>query len=407
MLKIHSRYLSIGLGGVMMVLGACSNDSPEPENIRGEITLSPNQQQLTTCQNTFAFDLLKELKGLTPDGSKENVIISPLSASYCLGMLATGAEGATLTQITDRLGGIDATDINGFHRTILESLPELDRTTAATLANSMWIDNNVMVKESYRERFSYCYGDNLFTLHMHEASTAEKINRWCADRTDNLITDLLSEAPKGDILLVNTLHFEGKWSHKFNENATRAHTFHNADNSKSTVQMMREDLTIEYGEHEGAKLIRLPYGNGAYSMVMILPAEGTDVTGLLTESQYRPITSNGAMKTERVKVEIPKFDITDENILNSPLASLGISNIFGADADLSGIMENNCPVDGIMQKCRIIIDEGGTKAAAGTVTEVDTYLPPEYNIKIDRPFAFVIEEQSTGLILFIGLIYGF
>ena len=92
---------------------------------------------------------------------------------------------------------------------------------------------------------------------------------------------------------------------------------------------MREDLTIEYGEHEGAKLIRLPYGNGAYSMVMILPAEGTDVTGLLTESQYRPITSNGAMKTERVKVEIPKFDITDENILNSPLASLGISNIFG------------------------------------------------------------------------------
>ena len=113
MLKIHSRYLSIGLGGVMMVLGACSSDSPEPENIRGEITLSPNQQQLTTCQNTFAFDLLKELKGLTPDGSKENVIISPLSASYCLGMLATGAEGVTLTQITDRLGGIDATDING------------------------------------------------------------------------------------------------------------------------------------------------------------------------------------------------------------------------------------------------------------------------------------------------------
>lgn len=406
MLKFRSTYLSLITASIVATQTSCSNDNDSPElpNVRGEITLNATEQKLINSQNQFAFDLVKGIEATGIDDDSKNVIISPLSASYCLGMIAAGAQGATLEQITDVLGPTSSDEINGLHGRLIKSLQALDRTTTATLVNSMWIDNSVAVKEQYRDHLTTYYDNSLYSINLHEQAAVEKINRWCADNTGNLIPTIIEDIPSGNLLLVNTLHFESKWTDVFHEAETKAHTFHNADNSKSTVKMMYDIRQIEYKEIDGAQVARLTYGNGAYSMMMMLPAEGQDVNSLLTPEKYAMLTAENGMEEVKAIVEIPRFDMTKEVSLNQPLSELGMKLLFSTDADLSGMTESAMPSCSIVQKCRIIVDEGGTKAASTTSTSVDIALPPEYKITLDRPFAFIIQEQSTGLILFIGKI---
>lgn len=185
-------------------------------------------------------------------------------------MIAQGAENSTLSQITDVLGATSATEISTLHDKLAGQLSTLDLNTTVLPANSLWIDTRFSLKEQYRSDFDHFYGKNIFSLNLHEDAAVERINKWCADNTRNLITEIINETPEAGMVLVNTLYFEGKWAAKFNKEATRPHTFNNIDNSKSTVQMMQSQRMAEYGEHDGTKAVRLPYGNGAYSIVFIL-----------------------------------------------------------------------------------------------------------------------------------------
>lgn len=384
--------------------GACTNDdnAPEPANPRGEITLSATESALVAKQNEFAFDLYNKELAHSQGGS--NVIVSPLSVAYCLGMIAQGAENSTLAQITHALGATSATEISTLHDKLTNQLSTLDRNTPVMPANSLWIDTRFGVKEQYRSDFDHFYGKNIFSLNLHEDAAVERINKWCADNTRNMITEIINEAPDAGMLLVNTLYFKGKWAAKFNKEATRPHTFNNIDNSKSTVQMMQDQRMVEYGEYDGTKAVRLPYGNGAYSIVFILPPEDAPNGTRLTADAYSALTAHETMTTERVLVEIPRFDVTAQSTLNMSLAEIGMPDLLGPSSDLSGITDESATIDAIFHKCRIITDEDGTQAAAATITDVDTALLPDYEITFDRPFTFIIEEQSTRLILFIGRI---
>lgn len=384
--------------------GACTNDdnAPEPANPKGEITLSATESALVAKQNEFAFDLYNKELAHSQGGS--NVIVSPLSVAYCLGMIAQGAENSTLAQITHALGATSATEISTLHDKLTNQLSTLDRNTPVLPANSLWIDTRFGVKEQYRSDFDHFYGKNIFSLNLHDDAALERINKWCADNTRNLITEIINETPDAGMLLVNTLYFEGKWAAKFNKEATRPHTFNNIDNSKSTVQMMQDQRMVEYSEYDGTKAVRLPYGNGAYSMVVILPPQDALRNGTLTAESYSALTAAGTMTPELVLVELPRFDVTAQSTLNMSLAEIGMPDLLGPSSDLSGITDEAATIDAILHKCRIITDEEGTQAAAVTVTDINTALLPDYTITFDRPFTFIIEEQSTGLILFIGRI---
>ena len=144
-------------------------------------------------------------------------------------------------------------------------------------------------------------------------------------------------------------------------------------------------------------------------MWIALPGEGVEMDGLLDAlaEQGMAYLTGGASERE-VDLFLPKFDLTTENCLSDALKALGLEAPFGSDADFSGISEVPLKIDEILQKVRVQLDEEGTKAAAATAAMVAcmAMLPEEepVEVRVDRPFAFVIADGETDSVCFAGVV---
>ena len=340
----------------------------------------------------LGFELLKEL--YAGDG---NVMLSPVSLSMALGMAAEGAEGETLAAILRALGAEDASALSSV-------VPEEIKS-----ANAAFVAQGLELKEAYVDRLNEAYGAEWFEL---DAEVVEKVNAWVAEHTDGLIDRLLSDAPdpQTGLILINAIAMDAKWEKPFEAYNTIEDSFH-APEGDVTVEMMYQQDFFDYVERDGLQIIRLPYADGALSMWIALPGEGVSIglDGLLDAlaEQGMDYLTDGAEERE-VDLFLPKLDLTTENSLSDALKALGVEAPFGSDADFSGISEVPLRIDEILQKVRVQLDEEGTKAAAATAAMVAcmAMLPEEepVEVRVDRPFAFVIADGETDSVCFAGVV---
>ena len=335
------------------------------------------------------------LKALYAEGG--NVLLSPASLTLALGMAAEGAEGETLAAILRALGAEDASALSNV-------VPEEIKS-----ANAAFVAHGLSLKQAYVDRLNEAYGAEWFEL---DAEVVEKVNAWVAEHTDGLIDRLLSDAPdpQTGLILINAIAMDAKWAKPFEAYNTIEDSFH-APEGDVTVEMMYQQDFFDYVERDGLQIIRLPYTDGALSMWIALPGEGVSIglDGLLDAlaEQGMAYLKDGAQERE-VDLFLPKFDLTTENSLSDALKALGVEAPFGSDADFSGVSEVPLRIDEILQKVRVQLDEEGTKAAAATAAMVAcmAMLPEEdpVEMRVDRPFAFVIADGETDSVCFAGVV---
>ena len=326
--------------------------------------------------------------------SGENTIISPRSLALALGMAAEGAKGETLDEILAALGAENAAEIS---EGSIDGIKE---------ANAVFTAPALSLKPEYVEALNERCGAEWFGL---DGDVAEKVNDWVKANTDGLIEELLSEAPAADtgMILINALAMDADWAIPFMPEATAEDIFHGF-NEDINVQMMHQKEYFDYAEKDGMQIIRLPYRTGNLEMWIALPTEG----GM---AQLLEILANEGMfylesDIERCEVvlSLPKFDISDGNTLSDALKLLGIEAAFGINADFSGISDTPLCVDEILQKVRVQLDEQGTKAAAATAIEMKAMAmrPVEepVEMKVNRPFVFVVADGENGGICFAGVV---
>ena len=340
----------------------------------------------------LGFALLKEL--YAGDG---NVMLSPASLTMALGMAAEGAEGETLAEILRALGAEDASELSGV-------VPEEIKS-----ANAAFVAQGLELKEAYVDRMNEAYGAEWFEL---DAEVVEKVNAWVAEHTDGLIDRLLSDAPdpQTGLILINAIAMDAKWAKPFEAYNTIEDSFHAPEGDVSVEMMYQQDF-FDYVERDGLQIIRLPYADGALSMWIALPGEGVSIglDGLLDAlaEQGMAYLKDGAQERE-VGLFLPKFDLTTENSLSDALKALGVEAPFGSDADFSSVSEVPLRIDEILQKVRVQLDEEGTKAAAATAAMVACMaMRPEeepVEVRVDRPFAFVIADGETDSVCFAGVV---
>ena len=327
------------------------------------------EEPSSTVGEKLGFALLKELYA-----GGGNVMLSPASLALALGMAAEGAAGETLDQILAALGTQDASELSG-------AVPE-----EISSANAAFAAQGLPLKGAYVDRLSEAYGAEWFEL---DADVVEKVNAWVAEHTDGLIDRLLSEAPdpQTGLILINAIAMDAKWEKAFKAYNTIEDVFH-APEGDVTVEMMYQQDFFDYVEKDGVQIIRLPYEGGKLEMWIALPGEGAE--------------------KREVDLYLPKFDLTTENCLSDALKALGLEAPFGSDADFSGISEVPLKIDEILQKVRVQLDEEGTKAAAATAIVVACMALPQpeetVEMRVDRPFAFVIADGESGSVCFAGAI---
>lgn len=416
----------------MMLLTSCSEleylwvkdpikiSSPTPTEQITKVTLNETQTGYVEAGNKMAFRFLEAMY----DG--DNLICSPLSLQYALAMTANGASGETKQEIIDFLGygqeGIEA--LNEYSKTLLEQLPAVDLDVKLKVTDALIVNEDFPLRPEFKQTVEenyYAAVDNMDFSAPNKI--AARINKWAKSSTDGFI-DKLMDADDIDeravAYLMNALYFKAKWagskhSPMFREEATRQEDFTLSNGSKVKVDMMRNSGWHQYAIMDGYKVLVLPYAGGKFNMYILLPDEN-DIEGLvenLRTTAWSDILSNLKQGAE-VKVRLPKFSIENRYDLSDAIVSLGVEKAFqegAAEFDMMFQPKANYYywISKVIQKSRINVSEWGTEAGSVTVVEMvgDAAAgPPEEIIEFyaDHPFVFIIGEETSGTILFEGVV---
>lgn len=397
---IHLLFISI------LALSCTSQNDPilKIEDAK-PIVLNAKQQIRVAQDNEFAFDLFKKT---IEDSGETNVFVSPLSVSIALGMTWNGATDETKTgmEAALKMSGLSVDEINEYYKVMLTTLPGIDPTTKLNLANSIWYRLGYPVKQDFFNVNRNYFDAEVRELDFAQAWAVDTINNWCARKTNNFITDILDEIPGDAVMyLINTVYFKGIWRKQFDKKLTKEKPFTNEANSHVNVNMMYQKDTFNYTSDAYAQYLDMPYGNKAFSMTVILPNEGKDINDVLqnlsVENWY---TNLNNLASQEVEVYFPRFKLKNKFLLNDVLKSMGMQRAFEDRNEFRNIADASLFISRVLHDTYIEVTEEGTEAAAVTVVELREKASLNAVVNVNRPFLFVIREQSTGVILFIGKI---
>lgn len=254
------QFLSLCLCIPLFALTGCDNDSfGEPfgtDTERYDIPLDTKSIEVNARGQKFAFNFYKEMAGK----EESNFCISPLSASFCLGMVLNGANGNTYTELQEALGyeGLTNEEINAYAQMMQTELPKLDGRTVFMNANSMWIKDDFQMLEPFVKTNQTYYNAEVYNEPFN-METVDKINHWCANKTNDLIPKMLETiSPNTLACLINAIYFKGVWKMEFDKGDTKDKPFHLKDGSEIKVPTMKQQATnYYYGDEQVLSLIHI------------------------------------------------------------------------------------------------------------------------------------------------------
>ncbi len=371
-------------------------------------TLSAEEESLIESSNSFVFELLNEINQQESD---KDYFFSPLSVQYALAMTLNGSGNDTFDAIKAVLNNdeLTETEINESYKTLTAFLLGIDKTVLLKIANSVWYREDLSVKEAFKIAIENYYDAGITGLDFNNPVAKETINGWVAEKTEDLITDLIDQIPNGVVIyLINAIYFKAEWQYKFDKNLTDKGLFILEDGSQIQTDMMQTNgAKIHYFRNTMLRLIDIPYGNGQFSMCILVPTYNHSLEDIIS-SLDRPSFSQwlDSSDTATSKIYMPKFKIEYKTLLNDILSNMGMAIAFTDGADLSRLFDE--PLDlfisRVIHQAVIEVNEEGSEAAAATAVEImETSLPPEpENITINEPFIFFIREKHSSAILFAG-----
>jgi serine protease inhibitor len=407
---MHSLRLAI----VLLLLGGCGtsteSQSPPPLLTRLPRTLSPAEQRIVDGGNTFTFELLRQAtRTLRPDS---NAFLSPLSASMALGMALNGANGETLKdmQAALRLTGLTEAELNQGYRNLIRLLGGLDSRTEMRIANSIWGRQGLRMEPAFEQAARTFFEAEVQSLDFGSPQAVETINRWVSGKTNKKIPRLLEQISSDEVLfLINAIYFKGKWREAFEPKNTQEGPFQGADGRSRKAPLMRQQKTLRYDETADYQAVDLFYGNGAFTMTVLLPKVNRSPGELLARldaAAWKSLTER--FHQAEVNLTLPRFRLEYTRRLNPDLKALGMELAFDPSrADFSRIADvrpERLYISRVDQKTFVEVNEEGTEAAAATGVGVSvTSARQVVEMKVDRPFVFAIRERLSGTVLFLGL----
>jgi serpin B len=368
-------------------------------------------QRNFTAQETMLGDAsigfgLRLYQRVVAHDGRVNVMLSPLSASLALGMTMNGAQNATYDAMRSTLGfaSMPEAEINASYRGLVEQLLARAPTVTMELANSIWHDRGLVVKQPFIDANHTYFDAEVNALDFAQPSAVDEINKWAERKTHGRITDILREISDEVMFLVNAMYFKAPWASKFDKANTRDGAFHRANGSTVTVPLMKQTGAFNVANTPGFTAVELPYADSAFSMVLLLPPEGVPLSTLEARLNTKLWDSAvSLLKPRSIQLLLPRFKFDYDSDLIPALTALGMEVAFGSGADFGRIANLNLMISKVYQKTFVETNESGSEAAAVTIVGVGIVCAcPPPTIEFNRPFLFAIRERQTGALLFLG-----
>ena len=420
---MRSRIYSILFTTVIGISLASSCDKNDVEAPSGElpdpiqINLRSAEQVILKTDQSFAFAFFDKVFEEESVAEDPNFMVSPLGLSMALAMTLNGAAGDTKTAMQEALLWSDFPDneaINSYYKKLNEALLKTDPSTRLSIANAIFTNQSVTINPDFINTNQTWYDATVQRVDFSNSATTAVINQWASDHTNGLIKKVIDKTNYNDLMyLLNAIYFKGIWTKEFDVKNTTKKTFTGEDGTIQQVDMMKQKATFSYTEDQTLQMVQLPYGNKAFSMMVLLPKEGMKLKDVLTASRQSDYWSDlkSGLRAAEVDLFLPRFKTEYSKYLNEILTKMGMGIAFSDAADFTGITDIPARISFVKQDSYISTDESGTEAAAVTTVGIElTSMPSEPQRVIfnaERPFIYIIQENSTGAILFMGAVKNF
>ncbi len=394
-------------------IASCEKDPVSPAGPK-QINLDQKSLLLLKTSNDFAFDIFKTTNLLEED--EDNLMISPLSISLALAMTYNGAEGDTKKAFEEvmHLTGLSLEEINQSYQLLINALLSVDPKVIMEIGNSIWYRDNFPVKEDFLNVNKTFYDAKVNRLDFTDPASVGIINGWVAEKTHDKIDKIIEQIdPENIMFLINAIYFKATWKYQFNKEETKEEAFYDQEgNIINNVQTMSFKENIKYTSNQLFSAVDLPYGQGNFSMAILLPNYNVSLDSLVSAMNQDAWDNWNADFSDETAVNIflPKFKIEYKKELIPDLTQLGMGIAFDSKgaADFSKINSDvDLYISSVKHKTFIELDEEGTEAAAVTsvtigVTSAGGGGDNSIEFRANHPFVYIIKENTTGAIMFMG-----
>lgn len=356
--------------------------------------------EFKAAASSFAAELFKDnySKGKT-------TLVSPLSVLTALALVQNGAQGDTLAQLEQALGGLDRDTLNAYMRAYCDFLTESDELK---IANSVWTDSSAEAKRAFLQKAVDSYSAQLFSAPLSDPKTVESINSWVKKNTDGMIPKIIEKADRYAVMmLVNAIAFDAKWETPYTNDDIEKLEFNSYSGKSKKTEFMCSTESVYLSDSDAVGFMK-PYENGRFAFAALLPNEDVNIDDYIASLSGEKLMKifSSAKKNEEVDVKMPKFKAEYSTQLIDTLKKMGVKDAFDRKtADFSSLIENrDAYIATVVHKTFIEVDENGTRAAASTLVGADTMsLMEPYSVCLNRPFVYMIVDTETNLPLFIGV----
>lgn len=423
-----NKLITYGIGVALSAfcLSSCSSDVPptplptvcpylEGATLPREIPLSEISEESVNNTNEFALRFFAESLG------DDNLCLSPLSVASVLGMLANGDDGDTRDEVLSLLGfktgkeGAEA--LNRYNNILLSNLPALDEEARCLFSNSLWYSPDKTLQSAFTEKIFKNFGTRSIPIDPSGEGGMGEINYFVEYQTGGLIKNFLESPLKEKLAFLNTIYFKGAWTDSFDKDSTTPEEFINVDRSTVKTDFMHNTSWHEYSRSsDGTEAVRLPYGDGDFRMTLILPPSGNGTESLKRACGKRNIKElNESFYDKKISLSLPKFETESKDCKTlDVLKRMGLNKACDPAYGFHNIVADPCFLSIFIHAAKITVDEDGTEGAAASLGGMlETAAPggqnpvDPYKISFNRPFIFMIDERSSGAILFIGAVTNF
>ena len=369
----------------------------------------PDLEALVQGNTAFAIELYQLLAR-----EEGNLFYSPFSISMALAMTYAGASGETASQMQSALQfslpqeklhpAFNSLDLALENRTNDEQPFELNIT------NALWGQSGFDFQPDFLDTLALNYGAGMHLVDYAQSETArQQINAWVEEQTKEKIKDLIPEGALNSLnrlVLTNAIYFKAAWRYPFSEGLTSPAEFDLLDGSEISVETMRVTEIFDYKKAEDYLVVELPYSDPSLVMTLLVPDE-EKFTSFESDLDVNALSATlENLEPVNMALSLPKFKVESSFSLNEALSALGMSDAFDIDkADFSGMTGTPLLyITSVVHKAFVDVNEEGTEAAAatGVIMGLKSMPAEPIEVKIDRPFLFLIRDRETGAILFLG-----
>ena len=398
------------LGLAILIQTLCLT-AAHPSQVAGEdvVKSSDELQAIAQSNNAFALKMYGQLRQ-----EEGNLFFSPSSISTALAMAYAGAGGETETELAKTLHfTLPADEVHTAYASLIDILNAPNKDSyELRMANRLWGQTGYGFRPKYLAVTRKSYGAELAQVDFISAAetSRKEINTWVAEQTNDKIKDLIPQGAVDSLtrlVLTNAIYFKGKWENEFDKKLTKDAPFSVTVDKRAQVPLMYQKERFKYGQTADLQLLEMPYQGDDVSMLVLLPKKVDGLSAL--EEQLSPENLQKwtqRMRKQEVRTYIPRFKLEEQLVLNSVLKELGITSAFApGQADFSGMNgRKDLYITAAIHKAFVDVNEEGTEAAAATGIVVGVTSAPLDPIvfRADHPFVFMIRDQRTDAILFMG-----